>query len=87
MEENIVEQTPMGKIWTMIILSGSFVFCVAWLWHWSEMRAVEANNQKENAKVEVNIAILSAYRDVLKEKGKDEALKYIEQVRKEPYGI
>lgn len=71
----------------MILMSAVFVFGVSWIWHVSEMHGVEAQSEKDNAKITTSIAYLSAYRDVLKEKGKEEAKTYIEQLQKTPYGI
>ena len=87
MEENVTQPTPMGHIWFMICMSGLFVFGVSWFWHWSEMHAVETQNQKENVKIEKSIVHLSAYRDVYKEKGKDAAALYVQELQKTPYGI
>ena len=87
MEEDTIQSTPMGRVWMMILISASFVFAASWLWHLSEMRTVETRHQKESTKIQTSIAYLSAYRDVLKEKGKDEARTYIEQLQKAPYGI
>lgn len=87
MEEEEIQSTPMGRIWMMIFISALFVFCVSLLWHFSEMHTIQVQNKKDNAKIQTNIAYLSAYRDVLKEKGKDDARAYIEQLKKTPYGI
>jgi len=77
----------MGRVWTMVLLSALFVFGVSWFWHWSEMRTIEKRNTKESAKIQANIAYLTEYRDVLREKGVGEAKVRIEQLRKAPYGI
>lgn len=87
MEKDTIQPTPMGRVWLMIVISAIFVLGVSWFWHWSGIHSVEVRNKKDNAKLITNIAHLSAYRDVLKEKGKEEARAYIEQLQKTPYGI
>lgn len=77
----------MGRVWYMIFISASFVFGASMLWYWSDLHAIKIQNQKENTKTAMSIATLSAYRDILKEKGKDAAKTYLEQLQKNPYGI
>lgn len=87
MEKDTPESTPMVRVWKIVLLSAFFVFMISWVWHLSQMRDVVSRNEKDIMKVETDIAQLSAYRDVLKEKGKDAAKTYIEELRKNPYGI
>lgn len=87
MEEDAIQSTPMGRIWLMILVSALFVLGFSWLWHWSEIHKIEVVNHKESIAIQTNIIRLSAYRDVLKEKGKEAARIYLEQLQKTPYEI
>ena len=87
MEKDTPQSTPMAHVWKMVLLSALFVFAASWIWHLSQMHDVVSRNEKDITKVRADIAQLSAYRDVLKEKGKDAAREYIVELRRNPYGI
>jgi len=68
----------MGNVWMVVLGTMLITTLCAFGWHFVSLRSVKEHDAREVAQVRANIAAYSAYRDVLKEKGKDAAKAYLE---------
>ena len=59
----------MGRVWLIVLASMCITLAASWFWHASEMQKQARRYQTEDDAVTANTARISAYRDVLKEKG------------------
>lgn len=75
--ETQTQQTPMGRVWLIVLVSMVLVFGASWLWHLMGMSEQKRRNSIEDAPVVRNIEAITRYRDVLKEKGKAGGILYL----------
>ncbi len=69
----------MGNVW-MIVLGTMIVTALcSFAWHETGMRSVREQNARAIAEVRADIEAYTAYRDVVKENGKEAGAVYLEQ--------
>ena len=61
-------------------------FSVSWMWHINEMNSKARMDKSEDEALIANTERIAAYRDVLKEKGKEGAVEYLETLSLEIHG-
>lgn len=70
-------ETPMGRVWFIVLLSMCFTLAASWIWHTNGVNNQLRRNKIESDIVIANTAKITPYRDVLKEKGKEAAIEYL----------
>lgn len=76
----------MGHVWFLVIVSMCFVFGASWIWHVSEMNKEARYNKAADDVIIAETNPISAYRDVLKEKGKSAAASFLATSSSNIYG-
>ena len=64
----------MGHVWLIICISMVFTFAAAWIWHMDGMNDEERRNKATDDVIIASTEAIAAYRDLLKEKGKEAAV-------------
>jgi hypothetical protein len=68
------QETPMGHVWFIVLLSMCVTFAGAWIWHIGGMNDQARRNKAVDAVVITNTEQIAHYRDIFKEKGKEAAI-------------
>lgn len=69
----------MGRVWLMVLASMGFTLLASWIWHVDGMGDQDAKNRAAREALIANTAKITAYRDVLRERGPDAAAAYLTQ--------
>ena len=76
----------MGHVWFIILISVCFTVVASSIWHASGINTQVRQHKAVNEGIIANTARITAYRDVLKEKGKEAAAEYFTAQSKGIYG-
>lgn len=79
MEPQVNNETPMGRVWFVVVMTMCFTLFASWMWHQSGMRNAARLNAIEDKPVIDETARISAYLDVLRESGKEAAFEHLEK--------